>query len=77
MVEPLNFTPDEIREGQHKLGLPDRFIAAMCGVSTVQWRRYKVSKPDASSARTMNQSTARLFQALLDGYRPKDWPQGF
>lgn len=67
-------TARQLREAQQALGLPDRHLAAMLGVTAQALRRLKVEDSAKPSARSVSPTLARLLAAYLAGYRPADWP---
>lgn len=73
-MEPT-FTAEQLREAQQQLGLSDSELAPLLGCTEVQLRRMKVENPALPSHRPVRPVTARLLQAYLDGYRPRDWPR--
>lgn len=48
-------------------------MAAALGVSHTQVRRMEM-QPGRESHRPVNDTTAKLVEAYLAGYRPPDWP---
>jgi hypothetical protein len=73
MSQP-SFTAKQFRQAQDRLRLSDSKLALMLGCTDVQVRRMKVEDESLGSHRPVSPVTARLLQAYLDGYRPKDWP---
>lgn len=57
-----------------RLGLSDTQAGRMLGIEANQVRRMKQDPAATEQARPVRPTTARLLQAYLDGYRPKDWP---
>lgn len=62
-------TPAEISAARAALGLTQTQLAAVMGLrgpATISdWER---------GVKPANGQSARLLQAYVDGYRPKDWP---
>ena len=63
----------DFKEVRRKLGLSVSQAALMLGVTDIQVRRMETA-PDLGSHRPVNDTTQRLLQAYVEGYRPKDWP---
>jgi transcriptional regulator with XRE-family HTH domain len=63
------FTAEQFRQARKSLGLSQQQLGALVGyprkmtVSDWETERNPIPPP-----------VARLLQAYLDGYRPKDWP---
>lgn len=66
-------SPDEFRAARRRLGLSGSQMAAVLGVSHTQVRRMEM-QPGRESHRPVNDTTAKLVEAYLAGYRPPDWP---
>ncbi len=66
-------TPLQFREARAQLGLTIAEMARMLGLSEIHIYRLQVP-PEASTYRAISETTERLLQAYLEGYRPADWP---
>lgn len=67
-------TPADLRSARAVLGLTQEEVAALMETdkTTVQkWER----DPGLPSHRPAPVRVARLYRALLDGWRPDDWPR--
>lgn len=65
-------TPAEFKAARTRLGLSTNQMAKLLEVSPLHVRRLEIES-SSSAHRAVTASTARLLQALLDGYRPRDW----
>ena len=61
-------TPAEFKEARHKLGLTAKQAAPLFGLGDTA-RIYNIE-----AGAQVQGWHARLMQAYIDGYRPKDWP---
>lgn len=64
-------TPAEFRAARLSLGLTQAQLAAVMGYAAYN----RVSPRDIEGGRRRpSQAAIRLLRALLDGWRPSDWP---
>lgn len=66
-------SPDDLKQARRTLGLSVADLAAMLGVAPSHLRRMEM-QPGKEAHRPVRETTQRLVQAYLDGYRPPDWP---
>lgn len=64
-------TPQELKAAKHELGLTCTQMAKMLGYEGEH--AGKQIRHMMAGERTIRAAQARLVQAYLDGYRPKDW----
>ncbi len=74
MTEQPHYEPTEIDQAQRKLGLSDEKFGFVLGCSGQHVRRLRVRDKTKNGHRKISPSQARMLRALLDGYRPPDWP---
>lgn len=74
MSEHPQFDHVAFRAALERLGLNGTTAGHMLGVSSTHVRRMRQDDGQTEQARPVKPTTARLLQAYLDGYRPKDWP---
>ena len=61
-------TPEQFKEARRALGLDQKTAAQMLGYGAAP----RISELERGPR--IPETTARLMQAYLDGYRPPDWP---
>ena len=62
-------TPAELKQARSNLGLNQSQLAALLGYGTYS----RISELEGGRSQITDQC-ARLMQAYVDGYRPRDWP---
>lgn len=67
-------TAEQFRAARRRLGLSFRELARMLGVTVNQAKRLAADE-SYSSHRPVMETTGRLIEAYLAGYRPPDWPR--
>jgi ribosome-binding protein aMBF1 (putative translation factor) len=68
--------PDEIRKAREQLGLTQAQLGSMLELDDPDGREVRRMESDAGTSRhrQLPKRAARLIEAYLRGYRPKDWP---
>lgn len=62
-------THDELRAAQEKLGLSQTQLARVLRIDARSYRRL------IAGDRAISGPVSRVIEALLDGWRPQDWPR--
>lgn len=62
-------TPVDFKQARSNLGLNQSQLAALLGYGTYS----RISELEGGRTQITDQC-ARLIQAYVDGYRPRDWP---